>query len=83
MRKSILLASAFCFVTLTLLATLVYRALPGPVSQEILGVGIGSNDYGSGIVIGIVDVGPSHIINPNQEVQGWKPFLQSDCWKSC
>jgi hypothetical protein len=49
-RKSILLASAFCFVALTLLATLVYRASPGPVSQEILGVGIGSNDYGSGIV---------------------------------
>jgi len=44
------LASAFCFVALTLLATLVYRASPGPVSQEILGVGIGSNDYGSGIV---------------------------------
>jgi hypothetical protein len=49
-RKSILLASAFCFVALTLLATLVHRASPGPVSQEILGVGIGSNDYGSGIV---------------------------------
>jgi hypothetical protein len=34
-------------------------------------------------MMGIVDVDPSHVINPNQEVQGWKPFLQSDCWKSC
>lgn len=50
MRKSILWVSAICFVALTLLAALVYRASPGPDSQEILGVGIGSNDNESGIV---------------------------------
>jgi hypothetical protein len=49
-RKSILLVSAFCFAALALLATLVYRASPGPVSQEILGIGIDSNNNESGIV---------------------------------
>jgi hypothetical protein len=49
-RKSILLFSAICFIALILLAILIYRASPGPVSQEILGVGIGSNDNESGIV---------------------------------
>jgi hypothetical protein len=50
MRKSILLLSAICFAALTLLAALVYRASPGPDSQEILGVGIDSNDTESGMI---------------------------------
>jgi hypothetical protein len=49
-RKLTLPISAICFGALTLLAILIYRASPGPVSQEILGVGIGSNDSESGII---------------------------------
>jgi hypothetical protein len=49
-RKSILLVSAICFAALILLAILVYRASPGPISQEILGVGIGRSNNESGIV---------------------------------
>jgi hypothetical protein len=44
-----LLISAVYFVAMILLAVLIYRASPGPVSQEILGVGIGSYDDVSGI----------------------------------
>jgi hypothetical protein len=50
MRRLILLISAVCFIALILLAVLVYRASPGPISQEILGVGIGSYDNVSGVV---------------------------------
>jgi hypothetical protein len=49
-RKSVLLVFVICFVALALLAILLYRASPGPVSQEILGVGIGSHDDESGVV---------------------------------
>jgi hypothetical protein len=49
-QKSILVVSAICFVALALLAILIYRASPGPVSQEILGVGIGSYNSESGVV---------------------------------
>lgn len=49
MRKSILLVSAICFLAVILLAILINRASPGPISQEILGVGIGSYDNVSGI----------------------------------
>ena len=49
MRKSILLVSAICFLALILLVILIYRASPGPNSQEVLGVGIGSYDNVSGI----------------------------------
>jgi hypothetical protein len=49
-RKSVLLISVIYFVALALLAMLLYRASPGPVSQEILGVGIGSHDDESGVV---------------------------------
>jgi hypothetical protein len=45
-----LLLSAVYFVAMILLAVLIHRASPGPVSQEILGVGIGSYDDVSGVV---------------------------------
>lgn len=50
MRKLILLVSVLFVVSLSLLAILIYRASPGPVSQEITGVGIGSYDNESGII---------------------------------
>jgi hypothetical protein len=50
MRKLILLLSAIYFVALVTLAMLVYRASPGPRSQEILGVGIGDYQDDAGIV---------------------------------
>jgi hypothetical protein len=51
MRKVILLLSAIYFIGLATLAILVYRASPGPSSQEILGVGIGNYHSGdAGIV---------------------------------
>ena len=50
MRKSLLLVSAIFGVSFALLAIFIYRASPGPDSQEILGVGIGSYDHESGIV---------------------------------
>ena len=50
MRRSILLLSAVYFVAMILLAVLIHRASPGPVSQEILGVGIGSYENDPGVV---------------------------------
>ena len=50
MRKSILLFSAICLLALVLVAVLVYRASPGPATQEILGVGIGDYHSEAGIV---------------------------------
>jgi hypothetical protein len=50
MRKVILLLSAICFVALAGVAILVYRASPGPASQEILGIGIGDYHSDAGIV---------------------------------
>jgi len=50
MRKVILLLSAICFLTLAFIAILVYRASPGPASQEILGIGIGDYHNDAGIV---------------------------------
>ncbi len=50
MPKSLLLVSAIFGVSFALLAIFIYRASPGPDSQEILGVGIGSYDHESGIV---------------------------------
>lgn len=50
MRRSILLLSAVYVVAMILLAVLIYRASPGPVSQEILGAGIGSYDNDPGVV---------------------------------
>jgi hypothetical protein len=49
LRKPILLVSAVYFVAMILVAILIYRASPGPRSQEILGVGIGSYDDASGV----------------------------------
>jgi hypothetical protein len=49
-KKMILLFSAVYFVTLAILAILIYRASPGPISQEILGVGIGDYHGDAGIV---------------------------------
>ncbi len=42
-RKLIYLISAVYFVALAALAILIHRASPGPISQEILGVGIGNH----------------------------------------
>jgi hypothetical protein len=49
-KKLVLLVSTICLIALALLAFLMFRASPGPDSQEILGVGIGSHDNESGIV---------------------------------
>ena len=50
MRKVILLLSVTCFLALAFIATLLYRASPGPASQEILGIGIGDYRDDAGIV---------------------------------
>lgn len=50
MRKVILLLSAICFLALVFIAILIYRASPGPTSQEILGIGIGDYHNDAGIV---------------------------------
>ncbi len=49
-RKIILSVSAVYLIALALAAIALYRASPGPVTQDILGVGIGSYDGEGGIV---------------------------------
>ena len=50
MRRVILLLSAIYSIALVILGFLIYRASPGPNSQEILGVGIGDYHDEAGIV---------------------------------
>ena len=49
MRRAVLLLTGAYLAGLLILAVLVFRATPGPRSQEILGVGIGSYEADAGI----------------------------------
>jgi len=49
-KSPLFLFSVVYFVGLTLLTILIYRASPGPASQEILGVSMGRSDEESGVV---------------------------------
>jgi hypothetical protein len=50
MRKAVILLSTGCLLILICVAVLIYRASPGPETQEIFGVGIGDSQNDAGVV---------------------------------